>query len=104
MAILFCDICNRSIPPDEVRFAERRNDLVYCRACQVAPISSADSPEGRLLLRRWLTFLGINLLWFMAIIVITQVCGTSLEVISLSVIAFALYALSLVWLHHTLTK
>ena len=49
-------------------------------------------------------FLGINLLWFMAIIVITEVCGTSLEVISLSVLAFVLYALSLVWLHHTLTK
>lgn len=104
MALLFCDICNRSIPPDEVRFAERRNDLICCRACQGIPRSSADTPEARLQWRRWLMFLGINLLWFMAIIVITEVCGTSLEVISLSVLAFVLYALSLVWLHHTLTK
>jgi len=104
MAILFCDICNRSIPPDEIRFAEKRNGLVYCRTCQGGPSPSADAPEVRIHWGRWLMFLGINLLWFMAIIVITEVCGTSLEVVSLSVLAFVMYALSLVWLHHTLTK
>ena len=104
MAILFCDICNRSIPPDEIRFAEKRNNLVYCRACQGGAVRSEDLPEGQIHWGRWIMFLGINLLWFMSIIVITEVCGTSLEVVALSVIAFALYALSLVWLHHTLTK
>ena len=34
MALLFCDICNRSIPADEIRFAEERNNVVYCRECR----------------------------------------------------------------------
>ena len=104
MAILFCDICNKSIPPDEIRFAEKRNDLIYCRECReaIAP-DKADGSENALKWGRWVVFMAINLGWLLAIVAITEVCGNTADVLMLSAVALLAYGVTLVWVHKTLS-
>ena len=101
--VLLCEKCSRSIESESVAYAERNGTPFYCDSC-LADATHGTAQAVSLNWRCWTLFMFINLLWFLTIIVITNTSASVREVVTLSTLAFLIYAASLLWLHGTLSN
>ena len=101
-ALLLCAKCNGRIDPESFEYAERQGGPLYCKSCLSGAMSTVT--DVTINWRCWTLFMMINLLWFLTIIIITNVSSSIREVVTLASLALLLYAGSLLWLHNTLNR